>query len=152
MSIEGHGKTETEVLAKMGEKLSRMESLLAAIASKLDNLEITTNNRLASAEERLKSLASQIRPPPRRNFEGLAGLTEVTPAMELTEEAVRKLARKPGDWVTVEDVAKETRRSLSTESAYLKLLSRAAHISKKPVYEGAGMDRRVRKYVYSCPK
>jgi response regulator of citrate/malate metabolism len=137
-----------ERLSKMEKMLIKMEKMLSSTINKVNSLEESTNDKFVSLEERLKTLVSPIRPPTRRSFEGLAGLTTVTPAMNLTRTTVIELAERDKKWVSVEDVAKETGRSPSTESAYLKLLSRVGAINRKAVYEGIGANRRVRKYVY----
>lgn len=148
---------ETRALAAMEEKISQMEAtldkienMLSSTASRMSKLEKSTNAKIISLEERMKALVSPIRPPSRRSFQGLAGLRAVTPAMSITREAIINLTEREDRWVSVEDVAKKTGRSQSTESAYLKLLSRIGAINRKPVYEGTGTNRRVRKYVYSA--
>lgn len=139
-----------ERLSKMENMLIKMENMLSSTINKVNSLEESTNSKFVSLEERLKTLVSPIRPPTRRSFEGLAGFTTVTPAMNLTRKTVIDLTERGDKWVSVEDVAKGTRRSPSTESAYLKLLSRIGTINRKAVYEGTGANRRVRKYVYSA--
>jgi hypothetical protein len=137
-----------DMMVKMNDRLSKMESLLVSTAEKLQNLEVSTNEKLISLEERLKAVRSPIRTP-QKSFEGLGGLTVVTPAMKLTEDAVKDLTRRAGAWVTVEDVAEKTGRSIPLENAYLRTLSKTGLIDRKPIYEGTALNRRVRKYAYS---
>lgn len=126
------------------EKVQISPDILVKIDERLSHIE----SRLTSLEESRRQSVSPPRRPGQAAFESLGGLTKITPAMELTLEAVKGLTVDSKLWVTVEEIAEKTGRSMSTESAYTKTLSKVGAVARKPVYKGTGEDRRVRKYVY----
>ena len=139
-----------EVSAKVEERLAQMEGILTRAIKKLNEFEESTNERLMSLEENVRTLASPPRRPMEEDFDKFAGLTRLTPAMVLTLEAIRGLSERTSEWISVEDIARKTGRSVQTERGYLRLLARTGRVGRKPVYKQIGESRRVRKYVYKA--
>lgn len=91
-------------------------------------------------EDWMRSTASPLRQPP------------VSPAMRECITAIRRLTSSPQDFISAEEIAKETGRATPTVNSYLKILTDAGILIRRPNIKETSPGRRVREWVYRLRK
>lgn len=114
---------------------------------------------LAGVKQRLLALErrnrASVSPPHQvqayKDRDALLGAYQIeplTPALRQTYQIVKELTQSPGSWVSLREIVANSPRSSITESAYVKTLHKAGHLTRKARLTKTPRGRKVRTYVY----